>query len=198
MAHQNEILSRRSAAALAATKKSKVSSAAALDKLLCEMGEKRYDSLDYENALKLLNGIIDGMTDDEFKKYLAEIAAQGAEKAESEAREKEADNQAYENRYDPPTAEQIESLRSMHSDIIGPIGYVKPQHVVEAEAKDAELHEEIRAFLYTLRGKTRATREEVEKMFKLYNRKYNTHESDFRCDLCVARIYSRLEKLVCK
>lgn len=58
-----------------------------------------------------------------------------------------------------------------------------------------ELGKEINEFVTSLKGRSKASREEIKKMFDLYNKWYTTKETNYSCDLCAIRIYSKLEKI---
>ena len=54
---------------------------------------------------------------------------------------------------------------------------------------------EIKDFVSSMKGKTRATPEEVNKMFELYNKKFRQNETNYNCELCVMRVFNRLKKV---
>lgn len=58
-----------------------------------------------------------------------------------------------------------------------------------------KLMEEICSFVNKMKGKSIASNEEIREMFGLYNRHYKTTETNYSCELCVIRIFTKLEKI---
>jgi len=57
------------------------------------------------------------------------------------------------------------------------------------------LIQEICTFINSMKGKSSMAFELQKQMFSLYNEYYNTFENNYGCDLCVIRIFSKLESI---
>lgn len=81
---------------------------------------------------------------------------------------------------------------------IGTVQIVPIKTVEKKEEKNMQkenITDKICGFVESMRGKARANKEELKKMFDLYNEYYGTKEQDIHCDLCAIRIFSKLEKI---
>lgn len=58
-----------------------------------------------------------------------------------------------------------------------------------------ELLKKMLDLVTSMRGRTSMTHDQVKYLFSLYNEYYKTYESNYSCDLCVIRIYSKVEKI---
>ena len=64
------------------------------------------------------------------------------------------------------------------------------------EIQRSELFPQIVKLMKQLKGRTNATRDEIDLMFSLYNRFYIRHDNP-NCGVCVGRVWSNFKK-ICK
>jgi hypothetical protein len=53
-------------------------------------------------------------------------------------------------------------------------------------------------FINSMKGKRRATAEDVKTMYALYNKYTGQTESNFNCDTCVIRVFTTLKNFIKK
>ena len=61
---------------------------------------------------------------------------------------------------------------------------------------EPEPMQDIKDFIKSMRGKTRAKDSEVKKMFELYTKYTGRTESNYSCSSCVMRVYKKLQQLI--